>query len=695
MTTPVPFDIGPIGIGSVTGTIAMDTKLAGLSNGSLVSVETSVVPGPISTTRIQVKMFAIDEFSGLVDTSFFIDTVSAQENSPTVTALGSGGFVVAWEAQSATQLGVTDALFQMFDANGVATTSILPVNATVANGSPFVAIAATANGGFVAAWFDSAGALRSQFFDAAGGRIGNEIIVDTQVDALAPISIVADNQSSASNDVVTIAYVRSTLGQKDVAAHQVSESSGAFGSLTLNTSTAGEQFDVSITQLADGHLMAVWTDQVTGDIKGQLLSRFMTKIGGELTINTTTAGAQTGPQVLALPDGRFVVAWKDDVSDDMVGQLFERDASKSGTEFRINANAAENVQNNIALAVLPDGRLVASYDRSLAGTTSSVFGVFDPRDSAIAVNGTVGNDHVVGTMFADRLSGYAGNDRIAGLASDDIIAGNDGDDQLSGGLGNDILSGGSGNDQLSGGAGDDQLAGGSGNDNLSGGAGRDILVGGTGNDFYGDVDDPFDMIIEAAGGGIDTIQTNLLSIDLRLLPNVERVILDGGSSENLKATGNALANRLTGDFGNNLLSGLDGNDVLSGFVGNDTLRGGKGRDTMTGGDGNDTFDFNNVNESGVTSATRDRITDFVHLQDTIDVHTIDASTLVAGNQDFIFRGTGAFRGIAGELRVQKIDPAGTAGDKTIIELDRNGDKVADMQIELKGLVGVTAADFAL
>ena len=50
---------------------------------------------------------------------------------------------------------------------------------------------------------------------------------------------------------------------------------------------------------------------------------------------------------------------------------------------------------------------------------------------------------------------------------------------------------------------------------------------------------------------------------------------------------------------------------------------------------------------------------------------------------------------SGELHYIKVDNVGTALDMTIVEGDRNGDGVADFQIELSHLVTLTKADFIL
>ena len=49
----------------------------------------------------------------------------------------------------------------------------------------------------------------------------------------------------------------------------------------------------------------------------------------------------------------------------------------------------------------------------------------------------------------------------------------------------------------------------------------------------------------------------------------------------------------------------------------------------------------------------------------------------------------------GQLRWFQENLAGTVNDKTIVQGDVNGDKVADFQIQLTGLKVLTAADFFL
>lgn len=161
--------------------------------------------------------------------------------------------------------------------------------------------------------------------------------------------------------------------------------------------------------------------------------------------------------------------------------------------------------------------------------------------------------------------------------------------------------------------------------------------------------------------------------------------------------GDAGNDQLKGNAGNDQLFGGEGTDVLNGGYGRDVLVGGAGRDIMTGGADRDVFDFNLVSETGKSASTRDVIRDFRVGEDKIDLSTIDANSRSNGDQAFRFitRADAPFSGTAGELRYARDDRSGSSNDTTIVYGDVNGDKVADFQIELSGLMSLNASDFLL
>jgi trimeric autotransporter adhesin len=192
------------------------------------------------------------------------------------------------------------------------------------------------------------------------------------------------------------------------------------------------------------------------------------------------------------------------------------------------------------------------------------------------------------------LLGFA-NINGTGNAAGNAIVGNDG---------KNVIDGGSGNDELYGHGGDDTLIGGAGNDLLNGGAGADTMIGGTGDDYYY-VDSEDKPVVEAAGGGNDTVET---TATWRLEANVENLILAVGAS------GHLLGNSL-----NNYLQGNELGNIMSAGAGNDTLDGRAGADYMTGGSGNDTYVVDNANDvvfelAGAAEGSTDKIITSVFYQ---------------------------------------------------------------------------------
>src|SRR4029450_12340547 len=120
-----------------------------------------------------------------------------------------------------------------------------------------------------------------------------------------------------------------------------------------------------------------------------------------------------------------------------------------------------------------------------------------------------------------------------------------------------------------------------GNDRFDGDLGKDTLIGGTGNDTYfftqagNDVNE--DQVIEVAGGGSDTIATDVDDVDLNAFSQVENLTLLG--DEDIDGTGTDIANRITGNDGKNALTGGKGDDTLDGGLNGDVLKGGLGNDT--------------------------------------------------------------------------------------------------------------------
>jgi serralysin len=205
------------------------------------------------------------------------------------------------------------------------------------------------------------------------------------------------------------------------------------------------------------------------------------------------------------------------------------------------------------------------------------------------------------------------------------------------------------------------------------------------------VDVSYDSFTQGIGfDGLDTsLQLNNRSDSLTGSPFADK-LYGFGTDDVLRGRGGS--DLLDGGDGNDRLVGGTGNDVLKGSYGNDTLVGGAGKDKLEGGWDHDIFRFNTRFDS-VTGANRDVILDFVHGDDVIDLHIMDANVHAVGNQSFHFIGAKSFQAFAeahpaahGLLRYAN----------GIVSGDVNGDLHADFSIAVAGgIPALHASDFVL
>jgi Ca2+-binding RTX toxin-like protein len=234
----------------------------------------------------------------------------------------------------------------------------------------------------------------------------------------------------------------------------------------------------------------------------------------------------------------------------------------------------------------------SSMTSSVGGYTfSGTSTAYDTASTGNRLDGQDGNDTLVGGLGADTMIGGRGDDTFTIDYAGDVVTENAGEgfDTIRTTFATASLSGqanieglayiGAGAASLSGtAAGGESIQGAAGNDTLDGSGGGDTLVGLGGNDTY-DLRTAADVVVEASGGGTDTLR---LHFDASAGPayvlaaNVENAT--NMLASNILLTGNALANSLVGG---------SGTDTLSGVSGDDTLAGGAGTDSLSGDDGND------------------------------------------------------------------------------------------------------------
>jgi Ca2+-binding RTX toxin-like protein len=280
-----------------------------------------------------------------------------------------------------------------------------------------------------------------------------------------------------------------------------------------------------------------------------------------------------------------------------------------------------------------------------------IFGTIGPD----TINGTSGNDTIVGWASDGDADSTSGNDTLNGLAGNDSLVGGSLDDNLSGGNGNDTLDGGTENDILKGDAGTDTFKGNQGNDSIDGGDSIDTAdysqlgkitlssvgtiqkAGGLGQDQLFKVEN----IIANANVANNTIDASQALSGISITANLETQSFAANNIPVLGTLRFTVVNfdDVIGTNANDSIVGDNQNNRLSGNNGNDTLNGGLGTDTLNGGLGDDTY---------IVDSAVDTITEAAN-SGTDTVRSSVTYTLSDNLENLTLTGTSAINGTGNSL----------------------------------------------
>ncbi|EGJ20317.1 Na-Ca exchanger/integrin-beta4 [Cereibacter sphaeroides WS8N] len=551
--------------------------------------------------------------------AFVVSTQQARgRGEAEVTALSNGGFMVAWSEVTDSWPNILDVRARIFDSRGRPVTADFAVNDVARLNQHEPDAVQLTNGLTITAWSDS-GTVMAQCHTATGERIGE------------PFALGASGAYEYRPQLAVLAGGRFLATWTEEGYGSDEDGSGIRGRifsgsgrplsdvLHLNYVTDDGQFHQSATALSTGGFVVIYADDSardeTGfDILGRVFSSTGVPSGAGFLLAEEVDREQLWPEVAALPGGRFVVTWQEQMDENpwfysIHTQVYSRSGGRIGAEQSFLSNG--HIPNEgSTIAGLSDGRFLVSWSvyNEDNGVGRLVAQLFDRSGLPVGTEFTV----------ATEIDGACEDIDVAGTADGRfIISWTQGNGSASDNVMVRIID--AEGVFITGDSGNNRLAGTLGGDTLDGAGGADTLIGNSGNDIY--ITDGGDTIVEASGGGTDTVRS---SASCTLGANLERLALTGTSA--IVATGNRLDNVLTGNSAANTLAGNAGNDRLSGGAGADRLIGGTGNDVLAGGAGADTFVF----DTALVLANRDRITDFRVIDDSIHLENAIFTRLSEG-----------------------------------------------------------------
>jgi Ca2+-binding RTX toxin-like protein len=221
---------------------------------------------------------------------------------------------------------------------------------------------------------------------------------------------------------------------------------------------------VKIAELSGGKIAVAWMDHASGET-GEIHVRILNTDGSEPYSDFVYSSGTINHELVdlsltRLSEDRLALFWENDINGQiryMSGQVLNSNLTAATDVFDVTAQDFPNeVPGDVA--ELTDGRLVLTWTgREANGVTLETRAAFidlglpkpDPGpDADLTLNGTTGNDDLLGKGGNDKLLGFDGKDKLDGAGGNDELNGGRGNDQLTGGLGTDTLNGGKGADKF-------------------------------------------------------------------------------------------------------------------------------------------------------------------------------------------------------------------------------------------------------
>jgi Ca2+-binding RTX toxin-like protein len=344
-------------------------------------------------------------------------TTLGNHESPSVTALADGRFVVVWEnVTDPGSFGSSESLGQIFNTDGTKAGAEFLVNTVTAGDQAMPHVMALPDGRFVATWSSTAGAGRivGQLFEADGTKSGGEFSADALV-GRSDVAVLADGR---------FAIVGNVLGESFDVGAQIFDPREQ-GVELAGTDMGDQLHGTDFNDLLKG---AGGADELSGHGGDDVL---VGGAGGDTLLGG--AGSDTASYANSSSAVTVNLATYDHSGGDAQGDVLHAIENVVGSNFAdtLTGNDFDNILEGGAGAdtmIGGGGVDTASYRTSASGVNASLLTGLGFGGDAQGDNLSNTIEKLIGSNYADTLTGHSGANVIEGGLGHDIIDGRGGDD---------------------------------------------------------------------------------------------------------------------------------------------------------------------------------------------------------------------------------------------------------------------------
>jgi Ca2+-binding RTX toxin-like protein len=235
-------------------------------------------------------------------------------------------------------------------------------------------------------------ALANAVGDAGGGAVDltdSSTVSDILSTALPSTDVTG--ATAAVNDAATAIAAATSLGEvADAQADAFNDPPAVTihgqwiqlgGEVQINTVTAGTQTAPSVAGLGDGSYLIAWEDSDRGHNYLQRFDAGGTPVGGETRILAASTASQGLPTIVALADGAYVIAWVGSGGAGGAGvyaQIFDAAGAPVGGELAIRPLGAA-ISHPPAIVALPGGGFAITWQTDDFSSSPSAAGEVEAR----------------------------------------------------------------------------------------------------------------------------------------------------------------------------------------------------------------------------------------------------------------------------------------------------------------------------